>query len=139
MREHIERIRVTFGDTDSTGRVYFPSYVRWLDNTFIEMLRKADIVFSPNGGLLVCGKTLGQTLVIGEYFCRIESPSTYDDEILIKVSIREVRPKVLVVDAVFTRSSDGHILGRGTISYVCVDISSGRSAEIPSEILAKLS
>lgn len=139
MREHTERLRVGFADTDCTGRVYFPAYVRWLDNTFIELLRKNDILFNPDGSLRVGDRDLGKTFVVGEYSCRIDAPSRYDDEVLVKVAIREVRSKVLVAEAVFSRPADGHILGRGTISYVCIDVSLGKSAEIPNEIVARLS
>ncbi|GBC69160.1 Putative esterase [archaeon HR01] len=138
MREHTSHFRVGFGDTDSTGRVYFPVYVRWIDEAFIEMLRLAGVTFKPDGGLRVDDETLGVTFVIGEYSCRIESPSTYDDQILVRVHVEEVRKKVLRVEALISTPAQDLILAKGGITYVCVDMSSGKSAEIPDKILSRI-
>jgi len=139
LREHTERIRIGFADTDSTGRVYFPSYIRWIDNTMIELLRDVGVVFSPSGEVKLDGNPTGLTLVIGEYHCRMEVPSTYDEAVTVKAYVREVRRRVIVTEGFIIRPEDDTILAHGTITYVCVNISTGRSAEIPAEIIARLS
>lgn len=138
MKETLSYVRVGFGDTDCTGRVYFPVYIKWIDEAFIEMLRVNSITFKPDGGLRMDEKTLGVTFVIGEYSCRIEAPSTYDDRILVRVHVKEVRRRVLTVEGTILTPTQDLILAKGSITYVCVDMVSGRSAEIPEEILSRI-
>mgnify|MGYP001056364090 CR=1 FL=1 len=139
MREHTETLRIGFGDTDSTGRVYFPAYVRWIDNTMIELLRDVGVVFSPNGEVSIDGRATGLTLVIGEYRCRMDEPSTYDDEVIVRVTVKELRRRVIVVEGFIIRPEDGRILAHGNITYVCVNLSTSKSTEIPWELITKLS
>ena len=131
---HEEVVRVQFGDTDCTTRVYFPVYVKWIDNAIIEMLRKHGLTFDRNGILVYNGERLGITFVIGEYWCRMEKPSYYDDTMLLKVWVKEVRSKVSKYEGVFLNPEDNTILARGGLTYVCIDINTSKSTEIPDNI-----
>ncbi|MEM2236828.1 MAG: hotdog domain-containing protein [Candidatus Caldarchaeum sp.] len=128
---HVERFRVGFQDTDSTTRVYFPSYVRWFDIAFIEYLRRNGVVFDSTGCLVVKGQRLDRTLVIGEYGCRITKPSKYDDMIEAHVTIKELKDKVVTADFVLRDAGNGEQLATGWIKYVCVSLENGRSTELP--------
>lgn len=128
------RFRVGFQDTDSTGRVYFPSYVRWFDIAFIEHLRSRGIVFDPQGRLKIGDKLLNSTLVIGEYHCRIEKPSGYDDEVEAEIASTESGNKSLKV---FFNLRDpwGNLLAHGYITYVMVDLGTGRAVPLDEKLL----
>jgi len=132
------KLRVKFGDTDCTGRVYFPVYVRWIDDGITEMLRERGMTYNPVGRLALDGNLLDVTFVIGEYSCRIERPSQFDDEVLLEVRVKELRQKVVVFEGVLKRPEDGERLAVGTVTYVCVNTRDSRSAEIPEKIRSLL-
>ncbi|MEM2973572.1 MAG: thioesterase [Candidatus Caldarchaeum sp.] len=134
MTAHAEKFRVGFQDTDSTTRVYFPTYVKWFDMAFIEFLRKNGVVFDASGKIVSQNQVLEETLVIGEYGCRILKPSKYDDLVEVRVSIAEVRDKVVRAEFILTGLDAGEELSRGWITYVCVNTGSGRSSSIPNQL-----
>ncbi len=134
MIAHTERFRVGFQDTDSTSRIYFPVYVRWFDIAFIEFLRKNGVVFDRIGRLIVEGQHLNKTFVVGEYGCRIMKPSKYDDVVNVNVSIKELRNKVVTASFTLTDAANGEELATGSITYIFVDLESGRSTEMPSRL-----
>ncbi|MDW8063206.1 MAG: acyl-CoA thioesterase [Candidatus Caldarchaeum sp.] len=125
--------RVGFQDTDSTGRVYFPTYVRWFDMAFIEFLRDNGIVFDKQGRIVINGKALNKTFVIGEYGCRIEKPSAYDDTVKTVIDTTFVGGKWLKAEFRLENEAE-ETLARGYITYVFVDLENGKAAEMPHEV-----
>lgn len=125
--------RVGFQDTDATGRVYFPSYVRWFDMAFIEYLRANGVVFDKLGRVVVDGKATNETFVIGEYKCRIERPSGYDDLVTVTIEFTEIRNKSIKVTFKLVDMKN-EILATGYITYVYVDIEKGHGIELPQNI-----
>jgi acyl-CoA thioesterase FadM len=135
---HVEKFRIGFQDTDTTARVYFPTYVKWFDIAFIEYLRKNNIVFDGAGALRVDGKPTQHTLVVGEYGCRIASPSSYDDVVEACLTAVHARRRSLRAEFALNDSGDGRLLATGWIGYVYVDMKAWKSAELPAEFLSKL-
>jgi len=129
--------RVRWGDTDCTGRVYFTVYVRWVDDAITEVLRGRGINYDSSGGLFLKGVKLDETFVIGEYKCRIEKPSQFDDVIVIDVRVKEIRNRVVVFEGNLFDGITGDKLASSEITYVCVD-KSGKSADIPERLLKAL-
>ncbi len=120
-------------------RVYFTAYARWIDDAIIEMFRERGITYDEMGGMLFKGSKLKETMVVGEYSCRIVKPSSYDDVLLLEVKIREMREKVIVFDGVFKDPKNGDVMAYGSMTYVCVNQSAMKSAPIPKEIREALS
>ena len=131
------RFRIGFQDTDSTGRVYFPTYVKWFDIAFIEHLRSHGVVFDKQGRLRMGDTLLNSTLVIGEYHCRIEKPSGYDDEVEAEIVSAEAGNKSLKV--VFKlMNMQGELLAHGHITYIMVDIKTGKAVPLHEIILRNI-
>ncbi|MFQ6080442.1 MAG: acyl-CoA thioesterase [Candidatus Bathyarchaeia archaeon] len=129
--------RVKFGDTDCTGRVYFPVYVRWIDDAITELLRGRGISYDSSGGLFFEDVKLDETFVLGEYRCRIEKTSCFDDVIVVDVRVKEVRNRVVVFEGNLFDGVTGDKLASGEITYICVD-KSGKSTDIPERLLKAL-
>ncbi|MDW8084543.1 MAG: thioesterase family protein [Candidatus Caldarchaeum sp.] len=125
--------RIGFQDTDATGRVYFPNYVKWFDIAFIEFLRERGLVFDKAGRLIVDGETQNQTFVIGEFGCRIEKPSGYDDSVTVVIDAAEVGNKTVKTDFSLLNEK-GENLARGYITYVLISLDNGKAVEIPKRI-----
>lgn len=131
------KFRVRFGDTDCTGRVYFTAYVRWMDDAITELLRGRGISYDASGGLFVENVKLDETFVLGEYRCRIEKPSRFDEVIVVDIRVKEVRNRVVVFEGNLSNGVTGDKLASGEITYVCVD-KSGKSTDIPKRLLEAL-
>lgn len=129
--------RVRFGDTDCTGRVYFPVYAKWIDDAIIELFKGREINFDSSDDLFFGTIKLDETLVIGEYRCRIEKPSHFDEVIIAHIRMKEVRNRVVVFEGNLSNSITGDKLAFGEIIYVCVD-KSGKSTDIPECLLKAL-
>jgi len=129
--------RVRFGDTDCTGRVYFPVYVRWISDAITELLRGHEISYGASGGLFFKDVKLDETFVLGEYRCRIEKPSSFDDVILVDVKVKEFSDRVVVFEGNLSNGITGDKLASGEITYVCVD-KSGKPTDIPERLLKAL-
>ncbi|KPV63370.1 MAG: acyl-CoA thioesterase YbgC [Candidatus Bathyarchaeota archaeon BA1] len=129
--------RVRFGDTDCTGRVYFPVYVRWIDDAITELLRGRGVSYDASGGLIIDDVKLDEIFVLGEYRCRIKKPSRLDDVIVVDIKMKEVRNKVVVFKGNLFNRITGDELASGQITYICVD-KSGKSTEIPKRLLEVL-
>lgn len=130
------KLRVHWDDTDTTKRVYLGKYIKWIDDACTEYLRDRGMVFDPEGWLWLNGRPLKESFVVGEYTCRIEHTSKYDDVLTVKISVREKRPKVVVFRGDIT-DVDGRLVARGTLTYICIRNVGGslKATSMPSAIL----
>jgi YbgC/YbaW family acyl-CoA thioester hydrolase len=113
------RLRVHWDDTDCTGRVYLGKYIKWIDDACTEYLRERGMVFGSDGWLRLDGRELGESFVVGEYSCRIEHTSGFDDILTVRISVREKRPKVVVFQGDILDES-GRLVARGSLTYIYI-------------------
>lgn len=132
-------MRVHWDDTDTTQRVYLGKYVKWIDDACTEYLRARGMVFDPEGWLRLDGKRIDESFVVGEYSCRIEATSFFDDLLDVRISVQERRPKVVVFRGDIT-DQNGRKVATGTITYVCVRKRGGglESAVMPAGMARRL-
>lgn len=129
-------IRVRFHDTDHSGRVYFSRYVEWMDDDVIEFFRSKGIVFQDVQKTLVDSESVEGTFVIGEFNCRIQASSKFDDVIRIRSKVAELRAKVVRFESEVLAADTGARLATGSITYIWVKGES--SAPIPEQIIKRL-
>lgn len=76
--------RVVYGDTDAGGVVYYANYLRYFEIGRTEYMRE-----------LVCSyrelENKGFILPVIESYCRYKASATYDDMLIIKTSLFEVK------------------------------------------------
>jgi len=113
------RLRIHWDDTDCTKRVYLGKYIKWIDDACTEYLRQRGMVFDPDGWLSLNGKELDESFVVGEYTCRIEQTSNFDDVLTVKIGIKEKRPKVVVFQGDIM-DQDGRLVAHGTLTYIYI-------------------
>ena len=113
------KLRVHWDDTDCTQRVYLGKYIKWIDDACTEYLRERGMIFDPDGWLRLDGKELGESFVVGEYSCRIEHTSGFDDILAVRISVREKRPKVVVFQGDIFDDA-GRLVAHGTITYIYI-------------------
>jgi len=128
--------RVRFHDTDHSGRVFFANYVKWMDDDITEFFRSKGITFPDIQKTLVHSEIVEGTFVVGEFSCRIQAPSKYDDVVKVRSRVAEVRTKVLRFESEVLDANTEQKLANGSITYVWVKGES--SAPIPAQILKSL-
>jgi len=129
------QLRIHWDDTDTTKRVYLGKYIKWIDDACTEYLRQRGMVFDPDGWLRLNGGELNGSFVVGEYSCRIERTSNFDDVLTVKISVQEKRPKVVVFRGDII-DQKGRPVARGTITYIYIrkqDVGM-KAVEMPPQI-----
>lgn len=104
MVSHEIPIRVRYADTDQMGVVYHSRYFEWFEWGRAELMRKLGIPY----------KTLeeqGVFMPVIEAYCRYRLPARYDDELKVKVMIRECPQAKLKVEYLILK--DGGLVGEG--------------------------
>jgi YbgC/YbaW family acyl-CoA thioester hydrolase len=126
------KLRIHWDDTDCTKRVYLGKYIKWIDDACTEYLRERGLVFDPDGWLYLDGKALNAGFVVGEYSCRIEHSSDFDDVLTVKISIHEKRPKVVVFRGdIF--DVKGRLVCHGTLTYIYI-VRGMKAVPMPPEV-----
>ena len=128
------KYRIKVSDTDTSGRVFFPSYIRLLNEAVLHAFRIRGITLHPTFSITyVDNKPLDGHFVVGEYFCRIEAPSQYDDIVWVEVWVKRIGERSITFEGKMLDESRGVTLAKGWITYVYVH--NNKSKEIPKELI----
>jgi acyl-CoA thioester hydrolase len=76
-------------------------------------------------------------LVVAEAYCRYKAPAYYDDELIIRTHITELRKRSLRFGYEIVRSSDGQVVAEGETGHVVTD-SNGRVRSFPEGYAQRL-
>ena len=76
-------------------------------------------------------------LVVAESYCRYKAPAYYDDELLVRTHITELRRRSLRFGYEIVRVLDGAIIAEGETGHVVTD-SSGRVRSFPDGYAQRL-
>ena len=123
-------IRVIFGDTDQMGVVYYANYLRYFEAARAEFLR-------AHGDDYRTLESEGFLLPVVEANCRYKSPARYDDLLLIRTRITEMRRVSLVFEYEVVREVDGLSLSKGRTQHACVG-RDGKPRRLPERFAALL-
>jgi acyl-CoA thioester hydrolase len=123
------RLRVIYGDTDQMGVVYYANYFR-----FFEFARSE--FFRAIGGSYREFEREGLFLPVVEATCHYKASARYDDLLLIRTTIGELRRASLKFDYELRREGEESILCTGHTVHACIT-REGKPTRIP-EPLAKL-
>jgi acyl-CoA thioester hydrolase len=124
------RLRVIYGDTDQMGVVYYANYFRYFELARSEFFR-------ARGGSYLEFEREGKLLPVVEAGCAYRSPARYDDMLVIRASLTEVRGASLSFGYEVRREADGQLLVTGQTKHACIR-RDGRPTRIPDEIIRLL-
>jgi len=65
--------------------------------------------------------TLPTSILVAESRCRYKAPARYDDEILVRTCLRDVRKRVLVFGYEVYRQAEDELLAEGETVHVITD------------------
>lgn len=118
--------RVRYGDTDRMGITYYANYLVWFESARTEYFRALGLPYTE------CEKK-GIFLPVVESFVKYHSPSTYDDIVVIRTSVSEVRKGSLRFQYCAFNQADNRKICTGHTVHVFVD-KKMNPVRIPEEV-----
>ena len=128
---HIHGLRVYYEDTDVAGVVYYANYLVWFEIGRTEYCRARGFSYRD------MEENENAFLVVAESYCRYKAPAYYDDELIIRTHITELRRRSLRFGYEIVRVSDDQVVAEGETGHVVTD-SSGRVRSFPEGYAQRL-
>jgi len=108
-------IRVRYAETDQMGVVYHANYFVWLEVGRVEFLRQLGFSYRE------MEQNDGCCIAVVDARCRYKAPARYDDEVLVRTYMKNVRESLVHFGYELVRISDGVLLAEGETTHIVVD------------------
>lgn len=112
---HETPVRVRYAETDKMGVVYHANYLIWFEIGRTEFCRARGFAYKD------MEENEGAFLVVAESYCRYKSPARYDDELIIKTRVTELRKRSLRFGYEIVGKSNNILLAEGETTHVVTD------------------
>ena len=109
------RLRVRYAETDKMGVVYHSNYVIWFEVGRVELLRQLGFEYSSMEKEDDCH------IPVVDLRVRYKAPALYDDEIVIRTRLANVRNSLLHFAYEVLRAGDRTLLATGETMHIIVD------------------
>ena len=108
------RIRVRYAETDQMGVVYHSNYIIWMEVGRVELLRQLGFTYKEMERQDKCH------IAVVDVKCRFKSPALYDDEILVRTRLKNVRESLIHFAYDIVRATDTTLLAEGETVHIVV-------------------
>ncbi|HZS09774.1 MAG TPA: thioesterase family protein [Blastocatellia bacterium] len=125
------RLRVRYAETDQAGIVYHSNYLIWFEVGRVELCRDHGFNYRD------MEREADAIMSVTEAHVTYRRPARYDDELIIRTRIAELRSRALRFAYEVRRASDGELLAEGETAHIVIT-SAGRARSIPPEYAARL-
>ena len=122
------RVRVRYAETDQMGVVYHSNYFIWFEVGRVELLRQLGFSYRE------MEREDGCYIAVVDARCRYKAPARYDDEIVIRTHLKNVRESVVHFGYEAVRVSDGTLLAEGETTHIVTDADMNRKT-IPEKYM----
>ncbi|GAC1396198.1 MAG: thioesterase family protein [Pyrinomonadaceae bacterium] len=112
---HETSVRVRYAETDRMGVVYHANYLVWFEIGRTEFCRARGFDYRD------MEENDNAFLVVAESYCRYKAPAYYDDELIIRTHITEIRRRSLRFGYEIIRQSNEQIIAEGETGHVVTD------------------
>ena len=109
------RLRVRYAETDQMGVVYHANHFIWFEVGRVELLRQLGFSYremEENDGCFIA---------VVDARCRYKAPAHYDDEVLVRTHLKNVRESLVHFGYELLRANDGVVLAEGETTHVVTD------------------
>lgn len=113
---HETTIRVRYAETDRMGVVYHANYLVWFEIGRTEFCRSRGFNYKD------MEENDKAFLVVAESYCRYKAPARYDDELVVRTHITELRRRSVRFGYEVLRDNDGVIIAEGETGHVVTDM-----------------
>src|ERR687894_3045522 len=128
---HETILRVRYAETDKMGIVYYANYLVWFE------IGRTDYCRARGFSYRDMEENDNAFLVVAESYCRYKSAAYYDDELIVRTQITELRRRSLRFGYEIVRVSDGVVIAEGETGHVVTD-RSNRVISMPEAYRAAL-
>jgi acyl-CoA thioester hydrolase len=106
------RLRVRYAETDQMGVVYHANHFIWFEVGRVELLRQLGFSYRD------MEQSDGCFIAVIDARCRYKAPVRYDDEVLVRTHLKNVRDSVIHFGYELRRVSDGALLAEGETTHI---------------------
>jgi acyl-CoA thioester hydrolase len=122
------RLRVRYAETDQMGVVYHSNHFVWFEIGRVELLRQLGFSYRD------MENKDGRFIAVAEAKCRYRAPVHYDEEILVRTELLNVRDSVVHFGYELRKADDGTLLAEGETTHIVTDASM-KIAALPEKYL----
>lgn len=108
------RVRVRYAETDQMGVVYHANYLVWFEVGRVELIRQIGLDYKR------MESEEGALIAVIEAKARYKAPARYDDELLVRTRLGEVRGGIVRFTYQVLRAGDGAVLCEGETVHMVV-------------------
>jgi acyl-CoA thioester hydrolase len=116
------KLRVRYAETDKMGVVYHSNFVIWFEVGRVELLRQLGFQYSDMETEDDCH------IPVVDLCVRYKAPAQYDDEIVVRTQIKNVRSSLLHFSYEIFREADRILLATGETIHIIVNRKLQRTA-----------
>ena len=109
------RLRVRYAETDQMGVVYHSNHFIWFEIGRVELMRQLGFSYRD------MESKDGRFIAVAEAKCRYRAPVRYDEEVLVRTELLNVRDSVVHFGYELRRAEDGALLAEGETTHIVTD------------------
>jgi acyl-CoA thioester hydrolase len=106
------RIRVRYAETDQMGVVYHANHFVWFEVGRVELFRQFGFSYRD------MERDDGCFIAVVDARCRYKAPARYDEEIIVRTRLKNVRDSMVHFGYELVRADDGMLLAEGETMHV---------------------
>ncbi len=129
---HETSVRVRYAETDRMGVVYHANFLIWFEIGRTEFCRARGFAYRE------MEENEEAFLVVAESYCRYKAPAYYDDDLIVRTHITELRRRSVRFGYEIVRPATGQIIAEGETGHVVTD-AHGRVRSMPEQYRLLLS
>jgi acyl-CoA thioester hydrolase len=109
------RLRVRYAETDQMGVVYHANHLIWFEVGRVEFLRQLGFSYREMEEHDKC------FIAVVDVRCRYKAPAHYDDEVIVRTQLKNVRDSLVHFGYELVRVGDGVLLAEGETTHIVTD------------------
>lgn len=122
------RLRVRYAETDQMGVVYHSNHLIWFEVGRVELMRQMGFSYRD------MERADGRFIAVAEAKCRYCAPVYYDQEVLVRTWLKNVRKTVVVFSYELVQAESGTLLAEGETTHIVTDLNM-KVAHLPEKYL----
>jgi acyl-CoA thioester hydrolase len=122
------RLRVRYAETDQMGVVYHSNHLIWFEVGRVELMRQLGFSYRD------MERADGCFIAVAEARCRYRAPIYYDEEVIVRTKLTNVRESVVHFSYELVRGETGALLAEGETTHIVTD-SNMKIAALPEKYL----
>lgn len=109
------KVRVRYAETDQMGVVYHSNHFIYFEVGRVELLRQLGFAYKEMEIQDECH------IAVVDARCRYKAPVLYDDEVLVRTHLKNVREKMIHFGYELLRAETGELLAEGETTHIVAD------------------